>query len=135
MVPDNYIISASNIIFKNVTSDTGASVLHIDYDDNLNFKRTDSNGNVKTVIASKATFHYRPRNTALYYTLQDYSIPKLKEWNDIIKTIDIFITPPITKLDTSEKISNLIYYKKEYSLEWGGVRHWYGVGRKRVHGR
>ena len=118
MVPDNYLVSASNIEVNYGTNSDGKETFSISCLDEITFNRKDVDGNNKAVGISKVTFHYKPRNTALYYTLRG-DISELKKWNDIIKSIDIFITPPITKIDTSEKISTLVYAKNEYTF---GVR-------------
>lgn len=115
MVPNNYFISSSNI--KTSGSETS---LHISVHDDITFNRTDAYGDEKNVVISKAAFHYRPRNTSLGYVLNDSNVSNLKDWNDIIKSIDVFITPPITNIDTSEKISNLIIYKKAFGLNTAG---------------
>lgn len=127
MVPDNYLVSSSNVTFQPNGND-----VNIDYQDKLSYKRTDSKGEVKNVNISKASFHYRPRNAALLYKLNG-AVDTLKKWNDIIKSIDIFITPPITNIDTNEKISSLIIAKDEFSLEFGHIspQIWNVVGDNR----
>ena len=114
MVPDNYSISCVNARLS--SQDPLNSTL--DLKDAISFNRLDSNGEKKGVNFSKAGFCYRPRNTELIYSLHG-NIDELKNWNDIIKSIDVFITPPITNIDTSEKISNLIIARYGYSLSRG----------------
>ena len=117
MVPNNYHVSASTVCFS---GDSTAATISLKED--LNFHRVDANGETKNVNISKATFHYHPRNTALRYLMDGTSdVANLKEWNDIIKSIDVFITPPITNIDTTEKISNIIVAKRAYGLERGFI--------------
>lgn len=114
MVPDNYSISCVNarLSFQDPLNST------LDLKDAISFNRLDSKGERKGVNFSKAGFCYRPRNTELNYCLHG-NVDELKKWNDIIKSIDVFITPPITNIDTSEKISNLIIARYGYSLSRG----------------
>lgn len=114
MVPDNYSISCVNARLS--SQDPLNSTL--DLKDEISFNRLDSNLDKKGVKFSKAGFCYRPRNTELIYSLHG-NIDELKNWNDIIKSIDVFITPPITNIDTSEKISNLMIARYGYSLSRG----------------
>ena len=70
---------------------------------------------------SKITFMYYPRALRLRYCLSG-NIELLKKWNDVIKSVDIFITPPITNIDTNEKINTLeIYPASYYQIGRGAV--------------
>lgn len=70
---------------------------------------------------SKITFMYYPRALRLKYSLSD-NIELLKKWNDVIKSVDVFITPPITNVDTNEKINSLeIYPASYYQIDRGAV--------------
>lgn len=70
---------------------------------------------------SKITFMYYPRALRLKYSLSG-NIELLKKWNDIIKSVDVFITPPITNVDTNEKINSLeIYPASYYQIDRGAV--------------
>lgn len=70
---------------------------------------------------SKITFMYYPRALRLKYSLSG-NIELLKKWNDVIKSVDVFITPPITNIDTNEKINSLeIYPASYYQINRGAV--------------
>ncbi len=120
MVPDNYHVSLVTAMFKREKSrDEETSDIYFNDDQSLG--REDAMGFVKYMTLSKASFAYSPRNVALLYTLEG-SIGLLQEWSDIITSIDIFITPPITNIDTSEKISSLKVYDYSYRLNRGLVK-------------
>ena len=67
---------------------------------------------------------YVPHNVALSYALQG-DIDELKRWKDIIKSIDIFITPPVTNVDTSAKISVLEMCQPNYVLNGANVKDYH----------
>ena len=125
-VPNSYSVYSANISFpsenyKNLTV-TGAEV---GWEDSATFNRKDAKGNVIEASISKCTFMYLPHNVALSYALQG-DIDELKRWKDIIKSIDIFITPPVTNVDTSAKISVLEMCQHNYVLNGNNVQdyHW-----------
>ncbi len=116
MVPDSYQISLISAHFKRDDITTPTSNIY--FDDGRGINRRDSKGGTHNVSTSKATFLYKPRCAALLYTLKG-SVNLLKEWNDIITSIDIFITPPVSNIDTSEKIDSLKVYTESFSLNYG----------------
>ena len=120
-VPNNYIVYAANLYFKKSAIQDDGSIKdgEVNWQDQISFKRRDAEGESLDVNISKATFYYYPRNVSLQYTTYGDIFDKLKEWKDIIKSVDFFITPPITNVDTSEKISNLQIAKENYSLGYG----------------
>lgn len=125
-VPNSYSVYSANIGFpsenyKNLTV-TGAEV---GWEDSATFNRKDAKGNVIEASISKCTFMYLPHNVALSYALQG-DIDELKRWKDIIKSIDIFITPPVTNVDTSAKISVLEMCQPNYVLNGANIEdyHW-----------
>lgn len=69
---------------------------------------------------NKLTLEYRPRNVSLRYTIWDSgTIEKLKEWGDIVKSVDIFISSPITKIEQSEKVTSFVLTKPCHGLQSG----------------
>ena len=125
-VPNSYSVYSANIGFpsenyKNLTV-TGAEV---GWEDSATFNRKDAKDNVIEASISKCTFMYLPHNVALSYALQG-DIDELKRWKDIIKSIDIFITPPVTNVDTSAKISVLEMCQPNYVLNGANIEdyHW-----------
>lgn len=125
-VPNSYSVYSANISFPSENYNnlivTGAEV---GWEDSLTVNRKDAKGNVIEASISKCTFMYLPHNVALSYALQG-DIDELKRWKDIIKSIDIFITPPVTNVDTSTKISVLEMCQPNYVLNGANVKdyHW-----------
>lgn len=109
-VPDSYMVQAANFNFPSGAFTKGSSVINsaITYSNGDKFNRTDAKGNSLPVSFNNASFYYYPRNVSVrYYMLGKDNIEELKKWSDVIKSIDFFITPPITNVDTSEKINSL----------------------------
>lgn len=125
-VPNSYSVYSANISFPSENYNnlivTGAEV---GWEDSLTVNRKDAKDNVIEASISKCTFMYLPHNVALSYALQG-DIDELKRWKDIIKSIDIFITPPVTNVDTSAKISVLEMCQPNYVLNGANVKdyHW-----------
>lgn len=123
-IPNNYSVASANVYFpKSSVGDDGTYVVkgsEVNWTDSLTFARTDYNGKTLNVNISKAAFYYRPRNVSLFYHLSG-ALDELKEWSDIIKSVDIFITPPILNIDTSEKISKLKIPSPNYGIDRGSV--------------
>lgn len=111
-IPDSYMVLSANAISQ-VTNGT------IDTYDDFTFQRRDGKNNTSRVHITKAAFIYYPRNVDLRYTILDAKRDELKKWKDVIKSVDIFITPPISNVDTSEKISSLRFGRKNYMLGKG----------------
>ena len=111
-IPDSYMVLSANAISQ-VTNGT------IDTYDDFTFQRRDGKNNTSKVHITKAAFIYYPRNVDLRYTILDAKRDELKKWKDVIKSVDIFITPPISNVDTSEKISSLRFGRKNYMLGKG----------------
>ena len=118
-VPDNYCVKSANIWFdQNKLDDGDDATGSIKWEDQVSFDRKDSKGTSIKVKITKATFMYSPRNVELLYSLNG-DVETLRKWGDIIKSVDIFITPPITNIDTSEKISRLKIYTDNYGIARG----------------
>lgn len=87
---------------------------------------------------SRFTARYTPNNVSIQYRMvPDASeLNELKEWGDIVKSVDIFITPPITREDSSEKIQRMIIEDNQYGcrgdylMTW--VSNWSQQGREWV---
>ena len=112
-VPDSYMVLSANAFSLNATD----GVINT-YDD-FTFQREDGKNNTSRVHITKAAFFYYPRNVDLRYTILDAKRNELEEWKDVIKSVDIFITPPISNVDTSEKISSLRAGRRNYMLGKG----------------
>ena len=135
-VPNTYLVQAANFYFPSDSFSQGAIDASddawnegnatissaINYENEKGYNREDSKGTTLAVHFKGATFYYYPRNTSLLYFLADSSgktLTELKKWKDVIKSVDFFITPPITNIDTSEKISSLQIRPRCYALGMG----------------
>ena len=118
-VPDSYAVASANLTFN--SSDVVGDVLKgkINVKDEVAFSRQDGDFQSYDIKIKKAAFYYYPRNVSLLYSLKG-EIEELKKWKDVIKSIDVFITPPITNVDTSQKISSLAIYSPNYGLGISG---------------
>lgn len=118
-VPDSYAVASANLTFN--SSDVVGDVLKgkINVKDEVAFSRQDGDFQSYDIKINKAAFYYYPRNVSLLYSLKG-EIEELKKWKDVIKSIDVFITPPITNVDTSQKISSLAIYSPNYGLGISG---------------
>ena len=126
-VPDSYAVASTNLTFN--SSDVVGDVLKgkINVKDEVAFSRLDGDFQSYDIKINKAAFYYYPRNVSLLYSLKG-EIEELKKWKDVIKSIDVFITPPITNVDTSQKISSLAIYSPNYGLGISGRADHYTYG-------
>lgn len=126
LVPNNFKVYYTNGWAKSTQPEnpvgsevTGAK--DFEYDDA--FEQTITNSSGETVFSMKVdklTMTYYPRNVSLQYTIRSYSlIQELKQWNDIIKSVDIFISTPILKADQSEKVVSFNVTEACYGLGKG----------------
>lgn len=111
-VPDSYMVLSANAS-QNITN------YLLDTYDDFTFQREDGKGNKSKVNITKVAFYYYPRNVDLNYTILDAKRDELEEWKDVIKSVDVFITPPLTNIDTSEKILSLRSLHRNYKLGHG----------------
>ena len=114
-VPDSFIVMSANAHSFNATDG------YINTYDDFTFQREDGDNNKSKVHITKAAFIYYPRNVDLKYTILDAKRDELEEWKDVIKSVDVFITPPIINVNTSEKITSLGATRKNYKLGYGQV--------------
>lgn len=128
-VPYDYMVCSANA----TSALESGNKIHCE--DKVNVTHEDSKGNEITVKLTKAAFYYYPRNVALTYELVAGSVEELNEWKDIVKSVDVFITAPITKIDTSEKITSLRLNRKYYALGRGEMVRTGGVTSTVVVGR
>ena len=138
-IPNSYLVYCHNVYFKKSSITYGATPTNrhhviekieeaVNFTDSIkNVTYTDADSNTFKFNISKITFMYYPRAMQLRYNLSAGDIEELKNWNDVIKSIDVFITPPITNIDTSEKINTLeIYPASYYQLNNGAVLEEWG---------
>ena len=119
-VPNSYAVASANLTFNN--SDVVGDVFKgkINVKDTVKFSRPDGDYQPFEITINKAAFYYYPRNVSLLYSLSG-DTDQLRLWKDVIKSVDVFITPPITNIDTAEKITSLSIYKPNYGLGVGRV--------------
>lgn len=127
-VPDNFIVMSANAHSFNATDG------YINTYDDFTFQREDGENNKSKVHITKATFIYYPRNVDLKYTILDAKRDELEEWKDVIKSVDVFITPPIINVNTSEKITSLGATRKNYKLGYGQVYETYESDQNTIGG-
>lgn len=121
-VPDSYIV-----ISANTSNWVNAGKSEILFFNDYNLIRYDGKNNATSVHIDSATFIYHPRNVDLNYKILDAKRAELEEWKDVIKSVDVFITPPISNVDTSEKIVSFRSNRKNYGLGKGIIEHYYGL--------
>ena len=119
-VPDSYIV-----ISANTSNWAKAGKGEILFFNDYNLIRYDGKNNATSVHIDSATFIYHPRNVDLNYKILDAKRAELEEWKDVIKSVDVFITPPISNVDTSEKIVSFRSDRKNYGLGKGIIEHYY----------
>lgn len=122
-VPNSYAVGSANLSFNN--SDVVGDVFKgkINVNDTVKFSRPDGDYQPFDITIHKVAFFYYPRNVSLLYSLSG-DTDQLRLWKDVIKSVDVFITPPITNIDTAEKITSLAIYKPNYGLGVGRVDGW-----------
>ncbi len=125
-VPDSYMVLSANAFSLNATDGV------INTYDNFTFQREDGKNNTSRVHITKVAFIYYPRNVDLRYTILDAKRNELEKWKDVIKSVDIFITPPISNVDTSEKISSLRTGRRNYMLGKGLLSLTYESGEIKI---
>jgi hypothetical protein len=127
-IPDSYMVLSANAFSFNATDGV------INTYDEFTFQREDGKNNTSRVHITKVAFIYYPRNVDLRYTILDAKRNELEKWKDVIKSVDIFITPPISNVDTSEKISSLRTGRRNYMLGKGLLSLIYESGSNKIGG-
>lgn len=127
-IPDSYMVLSANAFSFNATDGV------INTYDEFTFQREDGKNNTSRVHITKVAFIYYPRNVDLKYTILDAKRNELEKWKDVIKSVDIFITPPISNVDTSEKISSLMTGRRNYMLGKGLLSLTYESGSNKIGG-
>lgn len=88
---------------------------------------SEEKNNTKDFKLTKLGFRYRPHNVALTYTLMSSNLTELKNnWGDIVKSIDVFVSMPLVREDSTEQIKTASRAANTYQLELGTiVKHGY----------
>lgn len=100
LLPDNFQVWNLNIL-----RNKDKSAYYLKSGDKI-ILHTDKKQTNNLIIKSDwLTFFYHPRNVALQYKISDSNgLYQLKNWEDIITSVDIFVTPPLTRDKTGEII-------------------------------
>lgn len=114
----------------NVSSKVGGGSSDLFYVSDKGIKVYDGSGSYEFRV-TRFTAFYVPNNVSIMFRDAKSSIlKKLKDdWGDIVKSIDIFITPPITREDSSQKIQRMVIEDNQYGVRnsmltaWGGTRY------------
>lgn len=125
-IPDSYMVLSANALSLKATDGV------INTYDEFTFQRKDGKNNTSRVHITKVAFIYYPRNVDLRYTILEAKRNELEKWKDVIKSVDIFITPPISNVDTSEKISSLRAGRRNYMLGKGLLSLTYEAGEIKI---
>lgn len=64
------------------------------------------NGSYTSSYYRTLYFRYQPANSALQYFVSGVQMQRLRDWSDIVKTIDVFVTPPIVNYKADGRIAN-----------------------------
>lgn len=116
-VPEAYQVYPVNVYFNTFG---GASLdRQVKFEDSVDVHINDKDGKEYSFKVSKLAFMYYPRNVELLYSLSTSHLDELLEWKDVIKSIDFFISAPVTKVDTSDKITSFQIEVNNYGLGRG----------------
>lgn len=110
LVPDNYLVYVINAYMNDDHT--------IDFADKLDVHRDDTTGKSYDFTTSHVTLMYYPRNVSLNYTWRNdnATIEKLKEWSDIVTSVDVFVTPPVTRTDSAPTIKKCVLQPDNWGL-------------------
>jgi hypothetical protein len=113
LVPDSYQVYVAN-------AHTSADGMTVGLDDTIKIKRKDSSNNDLFFNINKCTFMYHPRNVALTYRIyDDTACIALQDWADIIKSVDVFVSAPVTRVDSALAVKSCSIESRNYCR--GGV--------------
>lgn len=72
------------------------------------------------------TLRYRPNNVGISFKLaNDEAWNTLKnDWSDIVMSVDIFVTPPVTREDSSQIIKRMVVENPQYGVRGSNLETW-----------
>ena len=110
LVPNNYLVYVINAYMNDEHT--------IDFADKLDVHRGDATGKSYDFTTGHVTLMYYPRNVSLNYTWRNdnTTIEKLKEWSDIVTSIDVFVTPPVTRADSAQTVKKCVLQPDNWGL-------------------
>lgn len=112
---DDTAIDASDVKYDDFGRVVSASKVQL-YTDTLKYNRKDAYGKEYSFTASNNVLMYQPRNVALMYACQRDVFSELQKWKNIVRSIDVYITPPITKTDSSQRINKFVLKTVDYTM-------------------
>lgn len=119
-MPYTYQVGLASVIYGKYTDGSG----------NYNRIQDDNAWHVKNLDGSPSfdykfnTIYMRPHNVALRCLMLSAkeTLEKLRtDWKDIVRSIDIFVSLPLVREDSSEKIVSATYGSRGYRLDGGNV--------------
>ncbi len=74
---------------------------------------------------NKLTFRYHPNNVGIEYKVIGTELQQLKaDWADIIKSVDVFVSIPLTREDSGKLINRLIVEDYQYGARDSALERW-----------
>lgn len=77
---------------------------------------------------TRFTAHYVPNNVGIRFRMTAESAADLgtlrNDWSDIVKSIDIFVSPQIVREDSSQKIQRMIVEDNQYGVRDSVLQSW-----------
>lgn len=114
-MPASYFVEVAN-----VTSYNPEGTIYEIYD-KINVKEEGETSTTDFKI-THLTFRYRPANVALTFRATGSISYLKKNWSDIVKSIDVFVSLPLTREDADEKIKTASIAGKAFLLAGGNLR-------------
>lgn len=107
---------AYKVYSPNVHSHTGATSGIFDITNEINIRVED--GTSKDFKVTRFTARYTPNNVSICWRLASTTeLTNLQNnWADIVKSIDIFVSPMIAREDSSQKIQRMIIEDNQYGV-------------------
>lgn len=128
-MPFSYQVEIPNV-FSNITNNNIDRIVN---DMNV----LEEGGDGKDFKLTKLGFRYRPHNVALQCKVINSALSSLKkDWGDIVKSIDIFVSLPLVREDNSETIKTASRANVSYHLRAGYLSQhsytWYLNGDENI---
>lgn len=110
----------ANAFYSRKSSIDGTCWLH----DSFNVKEAVDGDEFRV---NSLTLRYSPRNVQLTYRIRSQEeTDALKKWQDVIKSVDVFVSAPVTRADRSQLIKKAAPVDMQYQLEDNALTEWDG---------
>lgn len=118
-MPNAYQVEIPNV-FSSISDNNISSIVN-------NLDVIEENGSSSDFKLTKLGFRYRPHNVALRCRAINSGLDVLKsEWGDIVKSIDVFVSLPVIREDSAEKIKTASKANPSYHVVGGQLeKHTY----------